>query len=97
MSESHIPQTADQKRYGYLYRMIADKPVVTKFWLNQPLFLHWIRRAEMEGIEIDRKTILCAMEKTYEAMDQNKELAKKSDFWFGTARNSINRVRRTLQ
>lgn len=91
------PLTPEQKRYWYLYRMISKKPVVSKFWLNQPVFLNWVRIAEIDGVVIDRKTILSAMEKTYETMANDVKLAKESDFWFSMARNSINRIRRTLQ
>lgn len=97
------PQTqiADQKRYFYLtmnlYRKIPDKEVQKRFWVGQPMFVFQVDAMVRNGRPIDNQTILTAMENTYNIMRDDKEFAKNSGFWFGTARNSINRVRRTIQ
>lgn len=101
MSAPHDHQIADQKRYFYLtrnlYRKIPDHEVRKRFWTGQPTFVFQVDALVRDGKPIDNKTILTAMENTYEIMHGDKEFAQESGFCFGMARNSINRVRRTLQ
>lgn len=94
-------QTTDQRRYRYLtkklYQQIPDREVRKRFWIDQPMFVMQVDAMIRKGNAIDNNTILSAMENTYDIMLHDKAFAEESGFWFGTAKNSINRTRRTIQ
>lgn len=86
-----------QSRTGYLFRKIPERNLLKRFWIGQPVFVERVQKAIDGRAELNNEVIVNAMEETYEVMKNDKALAEASGFWFRTAKNSINRIRRTMQ